>query len=291
MERELELPEGSLVFSKKAEGYELTRCIGNFAELIVPEDPWGDGKVTGVSKKVFLGKRTIRKLLLPQTVMRIGDYCFAGCSSLSAVSLPVCEIGEGIFRGCVSLETVSFPGRSEDLGRLLACAIRNECPSHLTDVRSIDEGWFKLFDSWVGKLLAEADDEGFQNQILCGEEDYGSCDKDAYEQRARVRKAFLCISRLINDEGLADPFREKFSDYLRRHKMGSEEGSETWIALKEHFPDRKHFDLLKSLGCIDDDNRDKMIRDLGDDRQELKSLLIKSSGNDAGVRFFSSLEL
>ena len=49
--------------------------------------------------------------------------------------------------------------------------------------------------------------------------------------------------------------------------------------------------MLTSLGCIDDTNRDRMLRGLGDDKQELKSLLIKTSGSDAGDRFFSALEL
>ena len=73
--------------------------------------------------------------------------------------------------------------------------------------------------------------------------------------------------------------------------MGAEAGSESWYAVRDVYPDKKHFDLLSDLGCIDDSNRDAMIRQLGDDKQELKSLLVKSSGEEASDRFFSSLEI
>ena len=104
-------------------------------------------------------------------------------------------------------------------------------------------------------------------------------------------KASLCILRLINDDGLSAGFRDVLKDYLLRHSAGSEEGNETWIALKEIFPDKKHFELLKELGCITDENRDLMIRDLKDEKPELKSLLMKAAGDTATDDFFKSLEL
>ena len=65
----------------------------------------------------------------------------------------------------------------------------------------------------------------------------------------------------------------------------------SWIAVRDLYPDKKHFNLLSDLKCIDDTNRDAMIRQLGYDKQELKSLLVKSSGEEASDRFFSSLEI
>ena len=233
----------------------------------------------------------MKKLSLPDSVTKIGDFCFAYCSNLTEVSLPLGETGESIFTGCESLKKISFPGKSESVCTLYAGTVRYSAPVRLSDPAFLDEGWLARFDAWVTKLLEEPDDEGFQNQILCGEEDYGSCDRDAYESRMRVKKASLCIMRLDCDEELSPACRDLFSDYVFRHRAGSSEGSESWTAVKENFPDKKHFELFESLGCVDDNNRDIMIRDLSEDLPELKSMLLKSGGSGAGERFFSGLEL
>ena len=291
MEREISYPEGSLVFEEKADGLTLVRVIGNFTEVNIPEKPDGEAIVTSVSKKAFLGRKTIKKIVLPDTVRSVGDWCFASCINLASVRMPVCTAGEGIFNGCTLLEQIILPGISGDMGYLLAGAVRYGAPSHLTDIRNIEADRFEKWDAWVLRLLDEPDDEGFTNQILCGEEDYGSCDKDAYESGRRVLKVSLCLLRLLHPENNRDEDRERMSGYIRDHREGSDKGNESWIAVRDHFPDKKHFDMLASLGCIDDTNRDRMLRGLGDDKQELKSLLIKTSGSDAGDRFFSALEL
>ena len=163
---------------------------------------------------------------------------------------------------------------------------------------AFDKGFFCIsddyrvkWDAWVISVLDAPDDEGFLNQILCGEEDYGSSDKGAYESSRRVLKASLSMLRLLYPEGLSEKAEKIFSDYIYDHRMGAEAGSESWIAVRDIYPDKKHFDLLQMLECIDDTNRDAMIRQLGDDKQELKSLLVKSSGGEAADRFFSSLEI
>ena len=291
MEKEISYPEGSLVFEEKADGLSLVRVTGNFTEVIIPEKPDGERIMTSVSKKAFLGRRTIKKIVLPGTVRMVGDWCFASCVNLTGVSMPVCEAGEGIFNGCTSLEQIMLPGISEDMSYLLAGAVRYGAPPHLTDICNIEADRFDKWDAWVMRLLDEPDDEGFTNQILCGEEDYGSCDKDAYESGRRVLKVSLCHLRLLHPQDISVVNKGRMSDYIRDHREGSEKGNESWIAVRDHFPDKKHFDMLNSLGCIDDTNRDRMLTGLGDDKQELKSLLIKTSGNDASDRFFSALEI
>ncbi len=291
METEFSYPEGNLVFDERTDGLSLIRVVGNFALVEVPEEIPGGRKVTYLSKKAFLGKRTIKKIIIPHTVTGIGDWCFAGCANLESIVMPSCTVGEGIFTGCGQLKEIMLPGISEGLGALIAGAVRYGGPPHLTDTGRVEADRTCKWDAWVRSLLEEPDDEGFTDQILCGEEDYGSCDKEAYESRRRVMKASLCIMRLLNPEGLSDDNMTIMSDYLYRHREGSAEGNESWIAVRDFFPDKKHFDLLNRLHCIDDTNRDKMIRSLKDDKQELKSLLIKTAGSDAADRFFSAFEL
>ncbi|MBP3755159.1 MAG: leucine-rich repeat protein [Lachnospiraceae bacterium] len=291
MEKEIVYPEGSLVFDEKDGELALSRVTGSFSVLTVP-DASDDGKpVTTVLKKAFLGKRTLKKIILPDYVRSIGDFCFAHCINLSEVVLPSCNAGEGIFTGCRSLQKISLPGLSEDKKVLLAGAVRNGAPAHLSDIEKIEDDFLSKWDAWAISVLQAPDDEGFLNQILCGEEDYGSSDKGAYESSRRVLKASLSMLRLLNPEALTDKASDIFKNYVYDHRMGATAGNESWIAVRDLYPDKKHFDLLADLNCIDDTNRDAMIRQLGDDKQELKSLLVKSSGEEASDRFFSALEL
>ena len=291
LEKEIEYPEGSLVFDVRGAELALSRVTGNFSVLTVQDKSDEGLPVTMVLKKAFLGKRTIKKIILPGSVRSIGDFCFAHCINFTEVEIPVCSAGEGIFTGCRSLRKISLPGFSPDVSVLIAGAVRNGAPAHLTDIEKIGDDFLAKWDAWAISVLEAPDDDGFLNQILCGEEDYGSSDKGAYESSRRVLKASLSMLRLLNPESLSDKAGKKYKDYIYDHRMGACAGNESWIAVRDLHPDKKHFDLLSDLGCIDDSNRDAMIRELGDDKQELKSLLVKSSGEEASDRFFSSLEL
>ncbi len=282
---------GEMIFSETEERASLVRVSGNPVNLEISGVLNNGIKVTSVSKKAFLGRKSLKKLLLPESIESIGDWGFAGCENLTEITLPGCETGEGIFKGCVNLQKITLPGLSDGVCELLAGAVRNSAPNHLTNLLSLSGDWIDKWDAWALKMIEEPDDEGFTNQILCGEEDYGSSDRGAYESRRRVMKASLCILRLLNDEKLPEAFRNMLIDYLYRHRAGSEQGNETWIALKDIFPDKKHFELLKDIGCITDENRDLMIRDLKDEKPELKSLLMKAAGDTAADDFFKSLEL
>ncbi len=294
MEKEITFPGGNLVFDIRDGSARLERAVGNFTIIDIPEvieGYDGDATVSSIVKKAFLGKKTIKRITVPATVESIGDWAFSGCSNLDEIVIPDCSIGDGVFNGCRSLKDVKHPAMSEDKGRLFAGCIRWEAPPHLSDFEHLGDGWLARFDAWAVSLLESPDDEGFQNQILCGEEDYGSSDRDAYESRRRKMKASVCMERLLNPEGLNDRERDLLSGYIYDHRAGSAAGSESWHALRYEYPDKVHFDLLSDLNCIDDTNRDLMIRELGDDSGELKSLLVKSSGNDASERFFDSLKL
>lgn len=290
LEKEINFPEGSLVFDEKGGEMFLGRVTGNFSVLTVPADIDGI-PVTNVLKKAFLGKRTIKKIILPDSVKSVGDFCFAHCINLSEVVMPVCKAGDGIFTGCKALQKISLPGLTEDMSVLIAGAVRNGAPAHLTDIEKISDDFLTKWDAWAISVLESPDDDGFLNQILCGEEDYGSSDKGAYESSRRVLKASLSMLRLLHPESIPDKASKIFTDYIYDHRMGAPAGKESWIAVRDLHPDKKHFDLLSELGCVDDTNRDLMIRELGDDKQELKSLLVKSSGEEASDRFFSSLML
>ena len=291
MDRETEYPEGSLVYSIKENEAVLGACKGRFTSLVLPEYPFEGVKLTAIGKKAFLGKKTLRKLSVPSSVRSIGDFGFAHCSNLKELEMPLCEAGDGIFTGCTALEKVSFPGMSEDKAALFALSVRFSGPARLSDVGGLDEEWFIRFDAWISSFLLQPDDEGFTNQILCGEEEVGLSDRDAYMSGQRVIKASLCIQRLLHPEGMLPDYEKTFTEYIKDHRQGSEKGNESWLAVRDNYPDKAHFGILEKYGCVDDGNRPAMLKSLGDDKQELKSLLMKNAGNEAFDRFFSGLEI
>ena len=291
LDKETEYPEGSLVYSIKENEAVLSVCKGSFTSLVLPEYPFEGVKLTAIAKKAFLGRKTLRKLSVPSSVNSVGDFGFAHCSNLKELDMPLCETGDGVFTGCTSLERVSFPGMSEDKAALFALSVRFSGPARVSDIEELSEEWFIRFDAWILTLLLQPDDEGFTNQILCGEEEVGLSDRDAYESGQRVIKASLCIQRLLHPEGLLPKFEKIFTEYIYTHREGSEKGNESWIAVRENYPDKAHFEILERYGCVGDGNRRAMLKSLGDDKQELKSLLMKNAGNEAFDRFFSGLEL
>ena len=74
------------------------------------------------SENVYSGNININSTVtndgVSYSVIKIGDYAFAGCSSLSSVVLPegLQSIGTGGFSGCTSLASISIPSTVKELG-------------------------------------------------------------------------------------------------------------------------------------------------------------------------------
>lgn len=71
------------------------------------------GSVTAVGPSCFAGCKALTDAVFPPGLRVVKDYAFAGCSSLSSVSMlddgaSFCEIGSHAFDGCDSLESVSL---------------------------------------------------------------------------------------------------------------------------------------------------------------------------------------
>ncbi len=113
---------------------ELYRCPPGKKTIKIPES------VTRIINNAFTGCSRLTEIKLPLGVTSIWPRAFKDCSSLKSIELPpnVTEIGEDVFRGCSSLVNVELPLRLE---RIIWFAFsgcdsltRIEIPSTVTEI-------------------------------------------------------------------------------------------------------------------------------------------------------------
>lgn len=276
---------GSISYKKEDGRICIDGYRGKDTILCIPEKI-EDCPVTKIGKKAFLGAPELVKLQIPASVQEIGDYAFAGCGRLREVSISygTTQLGRNIFTGCDSLEALRNIAAEENSKKwedvaylLVAAAGLLEAPYLFDLTGDFQEDWFTLWDNRMESKIGEDDAEGFQNMLLCGEEDYGSKETDFeyYKHVKRMQKVKIVLLRMLHDYGLSPQKKEMAKGYLLSHIKGCT-FEETWeTILKEHGDDRKYFDFLFSLGGVTKDNYEGMLRDLGDRHTEMKAHLIK----------------
>lgn len=117
-------------------GYNPTTASGNAAleTVILPES------LEKIDQYVFYGCSSLKEINLPEGLTEIGMAAFYQCTGLESVSIPgtVKSIGNGAFLGCSSLETVGIGQGVETIGQeaFLYCSSLQEVtiPSSVTTV-------------------------------------------------------------------------------------------------------------------------------------------------------------
>lgn len=291
-EKELEIAGGSLQYERKDDQITVTGYRGTGSEAEVPERIEGI-PVTRIGKKAFLSRKNLRRVVLPDTIDEVGDWAFAYCDGLRQVVLPCRNImfGRAVFMECGSL--VSLSGTAAPEG-LLAAAVTAYDAYYLLDLPEAgSRQWLEKWDSRLAAVMETPDSEGFSKQVLCGEEDYGSTDLEAYISGRRKRKARLAFLRLLFPEGLSEKRRELLEEYLRGHTKGSEAGDEAWqVILREHGEDRACYGLFSEIGCVTEENLDGILEDIGEAYPEMKAFFLRDREERLGSKdFFADLEL
>lgn len=61
---------------------------------------------------------TVRKMSIPSTVTKIGDYAFYNCTDLTSIELPsgVTSLGNNAFQGCTNLSSLTLPSGVKEIG-------------------------------------------------------------------------------------------------------------------------------------------------------------------------------
>lgn len=72
-------------------------------------------------------RRKISKVILPESILRIGDSAFRNCKSLAEIKLPsgLIEIGANAFRGCRALTNITIPDNVAQIGENVFCNCRS----------------------------------------------------------------------------------------------------------------------------------------------------------------------
>lgn len=180
-----------------------------------------------------------------------------------------------------------------DIAALQAAAIRFFEAYYLLDpVHAGDAEWLAKWDSRLLSYLHTDDHDGYARQVLCGEEDYGSTDLDAYLNGRRKEKVRLAYLRLLNPVGLRAKVREELQAYLLSHTKGCA-GEEAWeILLGEHGEDRSYYELFARIGCLTQDNFDRALEEIGEEFPEMKAYFLKYKEEKIGYAdFFAELSL
>jgi hypothetical protein len=91
-------------------GVVITEYKGNAKAVTIPAVIDGS-PVIGLGDFAFAGNTSITSVTIPAGVKGIGDYVFQGCTGLTSVTLPagITKIENGTFSGCSSLRSISIP--------------------------------------------------------------------------------------------------------------------------------------------------------------------------------------
>ena len=314
--------------------------------------------VTGIERKAFLSDKYLAEVVIPNSIGSIGDWCFAGCSSLRRVICPSdAVLGKDVFKDCSSLiQILTVDNAKENIGQednkkitdtsfLLVAAHTLLGDRMLFDLAwAGSDEWFDNWDMKMDLILAGHDDEGFVSLVAGGEEDYESEMQtlEGFISAGRKRKVSLCLLRLLYDFGLCDSRKDKLKTFLKEHRAGavydislyengigySDNGylgrtrtipiedvrkellnkerksdfnelpekirpkDEAWrVVLEEHADEAEYYDLLYDCGCVDSDNIDIMLEDLGDRHARMKALLLGRLETSDNSDYFDNMIL
>ncbi len=306
--REYEYSAGdcSLKYRVEPEGLCITAWQGRGWMARVPEQI-ESRPVTAIDRKAFLSRKNLREIQLPVNLHSIGDWAFAYCDNLERITLPagcVC-IGKALFLECNRLDCVAgicHGGATEkevreawtpETGRLLAAGLIQMEAYYLLEPAAVGSSdWMRKWDARLEAVMGAEDQEGYSRQVLCGEEDYGSTDLEAFLRAKRQKKVRLAMLRLLCNEGLSVGLRKELEGYLKVHTKGCE-SEESWqVVLAEGEIRPEYVRLFLELGCVTQENIEAMIRQMREDQPQLRAAFLRYQQERLKPKdFFAGLSL
>ena len=270
----------------KYEGDTITGFSGRIEKVVVPDEL----NIKHIDKKAFFGAKNLSEVILAKSVEDIGQWAFASCSSLTkftALSRPA--FLQGVFNNATSLKEISIEG-GEAYKELLPLAATMLNADYLLSDSSIGlDEWIVKLDNRIMDFLSEDDSVGYEQHVLCGEEDL-LFDINVYLKQNRLKKATLAYIRLINDDRLSEKMEGFLSQYLAERTLLCENES-GFDALLENASDDRFIDIFLKLGMCNDENFEPALLKIGQKEASLKARLIKYHDEHKSSGFFDDLLL
>lgn len=290
---QIAVEEGNFRYRINGRKLEITGCVEQDARIEVPSRIEGY-PVTHIARKAFLSQKDLYSVALPESIEEIGDWAFANCIGLMEISLPKREVrfGKAVFKNCGNLKRI-VTGECNEEPELLAATVTLLDAYYLLDLPAAGSAdWLGKWDNKLSAVLWTSDQEGYISQSVYGEEDYIGMDLEEYISERRKEKVRLAFLRLLHPRELAPVLKEELEALLRGFTRGSG-GGETWqVLLGEYGDDREYYRLFAELSCINEENFDGILGDIGEDYPEMKAFFLKYwEEQHSAEDFFQGLEL
>lgn len=303
------------IYNIKKDEAIITGITSNSTIIRVPEEIEHEGtilKVTEIGKKAFWGNKSVKEIILPESVMSIGDWAFARCTMLKKITIPgysrirdnEFSLGRKVFEGCTGLENIVVPKETMGDFSYLAAALTAKLPGeYLLHDDDIGSGfWFEKWDLALISYIKTGDHEGYTDTVLCGEEDIsydgiasvdGELLGETYEYVRKITKAksWLCMLRLVHDRNLSEENRTVYKEYIKAHskKVGNEAA---WLVVKEDGEEQPDFvELYVSIMGNAPEQIEDYINDLDESKTRTRSYLISLRKKETIDDLFDSMML
>ncbi len=294
------------------EGHWFVRYVGSgrFFSFAVPKEEDG-AAVTGIAPKAFLSCKTLRKLEIPDGVVRIGDWAFAHMQNLEELVFPFSgmECGKKVFLDCRRLRKITVRGctaKNQGLPYFLASAVTVMekgallRPEFAGDERTHGE-WMEQYDRALADYLEAPDEEGFE-PVFIGWFHVEDMDEQIpkYVEGKRKDKIRLALQRLRYPDYLDETMEERLRGYLAGQMRERDVPAGKGGLLTDVVCDRDweycrqvvYLKILKESGCLDWEEIRLLMEGLGGTNPEMMRYLLEClDGERAGEDFFGGLEL
>lgn len=289
---------GTLIYVPYKSGISIKRYHGAGEKLVVPAEI--DNKpVTAIERKAFLSCKTIKNIMLPDTIEEIGDWAFAHMEGLRTIMIPHHALtrGKELFLGCKRLREIIVDGSDEEkafrtsqgLGRMLAMAVTVLHDYFLFDPVDVgSDAWMKRWDDKLMALVELDDLDGFEELWTCGEEDYEGKDYDikSYPVEKRKMKLRIVYFRLLYPYKISERIDTALKAYLAGHTKGTDSPQAWELIITEHKNDLEYYRIFAEAGGVTEENFDALLADMDGADAEIKAYLLRYkeehfSGKDA----------
>ena len=120
---------------------------------------------------------SLKEIIILESCIRIGDYAFSGCTSLTSITIPSCvtSIGDYAFRDCSSLTSITIPSSVTSIGS----SAFDECTSltSITIPSSVTSIGYSAFGGCTSLTIyceAESKPSGWSLDWRCSIGDYSN---------------------------------------------------------------------------------------------------------------------